>query len=72
MNIIYESLMNRKSVRVFEDRIVEESIKEAVLNAAFQAPTAGNQMLYSIIDVTDQNLKNELSITCDNQPFIAK
>lgn len=72
MNIIYESLMNRKSVRVFEDRPVEESIKEAVLNASFQAPTAGNQMLYSIIDVTDQNLKNELSVTCDNQPFIAK
>lgn len=72
MNIIYESLMNRKSVRMFEDRPVEESIKEAVLNAAFQAPTAGNQMLYSIIDVTDQKLKSELSITCDNQPFIAQ
>ncbi len=72
MNNIYESLLERKSVRVFEDRTVDEEIKNAVLNAAFQAPTAGNQMLYSIIDVTDQNLKNELALTCDNQPFIAK
>lgn len=28
--------------------------------------------LYSIIDVTDQELKNKLSILCDNQPFISK
>ncbi|MFH5836779.1 nitroreductase family protein [Proteiniclasticum sp. C24MP] len=72
MNQIYESLLSRKSVRVFEKRSVEDSIKEAVLHAAFQAPTAGNQMLYSIIDVTDEELKKKLSITCDNQRFIAE
>lgn len=36
------------------------------------APTAGNQQLYTILDVTDQSLKEKLAITCDNQPFIAK
>ncbi|MBO1266286.1 nitroreductase family protein [Proteiniclasticum sp. SCR006] len=72
MNPIYESLLSRKSVRVFEKRAVPDSIKEAVLNAAFQAPTAGNQMLYSIIDVTEENLKKKLSVTCDNQNFIAE
>lgn len=71
MNPIYESLLSRKSVRVFEKRDVPDSIKEAVLHAAFQAPTAGNQMLYSIIDVTEENLKKKLSVTCDNQGFIA-
>jgi FMN reductase (NADPH)/FMN reductase [NAD(P)H] len=29
-------------------------------------------MLYSIIDVTDQRIKDRLAITCDNQPFIAR
>ena len=29
-------------------------------------------MLYSILDVTDQALKDKLSETCDHQPFIAK
>ena len=29
-------------------------------------------MLYSILDVTDQALKDRLSETCDHQPFIAK
>lgn len=37
-----------------------------------QAPTAGNQMLYTILQITDQNLKERLAETCDHQPFIAK
>lgn len=72
MNVIYESLLDRRSVRAYEEKSVEDPIKTAILNAAFQAPTAGNQMLYSIIDVTDQQLKEKLAKTCDNQPFIAK
>ena len=42
------------------------------MEAACQAPTAGNQQLYTILDITDQALKNALAVTCDNQPFIAK
>lgn len=36
------------------------------------APTAGNQQLYTILDITDQALKEKLVKTCDNQPFIAQ
>jgi nitroreductase len=36
------------------------------------APTAGNQQLYTIIDITDDTLKEKLSVSCDNQPFISK
>lgn len=68
----YQTLMDRKSVRLFEDRPVDETIKSALFQAAFQAPTAGNQMLYTILDVTDPELKNRLAVTCDNQPFIGK
>lgn len=66
-----QTLMNRKSVRVFEDKPIEAEIKAAILGAAMRAPTAGNSMLYSIIDVTDQSIKNKLAETCDHQPFIA-
>lgn len=72
MNQTIKELQERKSVRVYEDREIEPEKKEAILEAALQAPTAGNMTLYSIIDVTDQNLKETLSKTCDNQPFIAK
>ncbi len=71
MNEIINSLHTRKSVRVFENTSVTPEAKQALLNAALQAPTAGNQIMYSIIDVTDQALKDKLAVSCDNQPFIA-
>jgi nitroreductase len=43
MNPIYESLMNRKSTRVFEKKTIEPNLKSHILEAAFQAPTAGAQ-----------------------------
>ncbi len=71
MNDIIKSLLERKSVRAFQDREVDKAIKDMLIEATLNAPTAGNQILYSIIDINDQNLKKELSVSCDNQPFIA-
>ena len=71
MNKIIESLMNRKSVRVFEKREISQENKELILKAGTAAPTAGNQQLYTILDINDQGLKDKLAVTCDNQPFIA-
>ena len=71
MNEILRSLHERKSVRVYEDRPIEAEVKQAVLEAALQAPTAGNMALYTILDITDPELKTALSKSCDNQPFIA-
>ena len=71
MNEVIRQLHERKSVRAFEDRPIAPEIKRAVLEAAMAAPTAGNQQMYTIIDVTDPALKQSLSVTCDNQPFIA-
>ncbi len=48
MNDTLRLLYGRKSVRVFEDRPVPEEFKRLILRAAFEAPTAGNQMLYTI------------------------
>ena len=65
-----EQLKNRRSVRVFEDRGIDEECVIAILDAACQAPTAGNQQLYTIIRVTDPALLERLSESCDHQPFI--
>ena len=72
MNETIRQLYERKSVRAFEDKEISAEDKSAILRAAAEAPTAGNQQLYTILDITDQNLKDQLAITCDNQPFIAK
>lgn len=37
-----------------------------------RAPTAGNLMLYSILEVKDPAIKEKLAVSCDNQPFIAR
>lgn len=72
MNQVMQVLLNRKSVRAYEDRRISEEAKAEILRATLRAPTAGNMMLYSIIEVKDQNAKDTLAKTCDNQPFIAK
>lgn len=65
-------LMSRKSIREFTDQKISFDHKQMILAAATQAPTAGNQQLYTILDITDQKLKEALVDTCDHQPFIAK
>jgi len=72
MNPTLELLLDRKSVRAYEDREVNREVKDAIIAAALRAPTAGNMMLYSIIEVQDQSIKDTLAETCDHQPFIAK
>ena len=71
MNEVLRQLHERKSVRVYEDRPIEGEVKQAVLEAAIQAPSAGNMALYTILDITDAEMKQKLSVSCDNQPFIA-
>ena len=71
MNEVIRQLHARKSVRVYEDRPIEEAEKRAILEAAIQAPSAGNMALYTILDITDPRMKKDLSVSCDNQPFIA-
>lgn len=66
-----KELNERKSVRVFLDKEISSEAKAAIINAACQAPTAGNQQLYTIIDVISQEIKEKLVKTCDNQQFIA-
>lgn len=72
MNEVIRQLFARKSVRAFTGEKITAEQKRCILESAMQAPSAGNQQLYTIIDVTDQQLKDALATTCDNQPFIAK
>lgn len=71
MNEVIEQLSARKSVRAFTDEAVCAADRLAILAAAAQAPTAGNQQLYTILEITDPALKKTLSESCDHQPFIA-
>lgn len=69
-NKITELLKIRKSTRAFSKQPITKEIKDLIIESAFQAPTAGNQQLYTILDITDKELLHTLSILCDHQPFI--
>lgn len=69
-NPILSALAARKSVRVFTGEAVTAPERTAILQAAFEAPTAGNQQLYTILDITDPALRRTLAELCDHQPFI--
>lgn len=72
MNDTLKVIQQRRSTRKYADTPILAAEKDAILQAAMRAPTAGNMMLYTIIEVEDQALKDQLAVTCDNQPFIAK
>jgi len=72
MNEVLRTIHGRCSLRKFAGRLIDKDTKNALFEAAMRAPTAGNQMLYAMIDITDQVIKERLAVLCDNQPFIAK
>lgn len=72
MNKTIETLLNRGSLRTYKNEKVSKEHLDIVLQCAMRAPTAGNMMTYSIIVIENQELKDKLAVSCDNQPFIAK
>ena len=72
MDPIIRSLFDRRSVRAYTSEDIPEEAVRLILDAAAQAPTAGNQQLYTILNITDPDKKRRLSESCDHQPFIAE
>lgn len=72
MNDIIQALYARKSTRVFTEEDISKEEKATILNASLQAPTAGCQLLYTILDITDREKKERLADLCDRQAFIAR
>lgn len=72
MNETLRLIHERQSLRGYDERPVERATVDAIIGAAMRAPTAGNLMLYSILEIEDGEIKEKLAVSCDNQPFIAR
>lgn len=72
MNDVIKTLQKRVSLRKYKNTPIKDEDLDIIIKSAMNAPTAGNMMLYSIIVIKDEETKKKLSITCDNQPFMAK
>ena len=71
-NETIELINNRRTIRAYNSKPLTEQEENIIIHAAMRAPTAGNLMLYSVLKISDQKLKDKLAVTCDNQPHIAK
>ena len=70
MNDVIKNINNRVSLRRYKNKEISKEHLDIIIDSAIKAPTAGNMMMYSILKITDEKLKETLSQTCDNQPFI--
>jgi FMN reductase (NADPH)/FMN reductase [NAD(P)H] len=72
LNETLRLLHARRSTRVYDQAPLSAEEKQAIAHAALRAPTGGNMVLYTMIEIEDQELKDRLAVTCDDQPFIAR
>lgn len=72
MNPILEAIEKRQSLRNFGGPAVTDEERAMILHAAMRAPTAGNMMMYSVIQIRSKETLQTLAETCDHQPFIGK
>ena len=49
----FQMILDRKSVRDFLERDVEEEKRQKIYQAILAAPTTENMMMYSVISVND-------------------
>jgi len=62
MNTI-ETMMNRRSVRTWEDKPVPDKIVKKILAAAMQAPSARNQQAWQFIVLNEREILNKAAQT---------
>lgn len=72
MSDTISELAARISVRAFDGTPLSAAERAAILSSAVQAPSAGCQQLYTILDITDAGIRAHLADLCDHQPFVAK
>ncbi|MFN4089789.1 MAG: NADPH-dependent oxidoreductase [Alphaproteobacteria bacterium] len=65
-------LHGRVSVRRYTDRPVDDAHVEAILRAAFRAPTSSNIQSYSVVIVRDADTLKRLSVVTSNQRHVAQ
>nr|WP_321409764.1 NADPH-dependent oxidoreductase [uncultured Carboxylicivirga sp.] len=69
MNIL-NTLTQRRSIRKYSDKDIDQSLLDEILEAGVRTSTTGNMQVYSIIVTRDAKKKEELAPCHFNQPMI--
>lgn len=69
---VIEQLTNHKSIRQYTDKPVKETVLNDIIHATQCAPSWINGQQYSIISITDQALREDITSLAGNQAYIAQ
>lgn len=70
MGAITQAISERRSIRKFLDKPVNEEIIAQIITAGQQAPSRGNSQPWHFVVVNDKSIKAELYEACYNQQLI--
>ena len=71
MNTTIETMLNRRTIRAFTDEPIPEDVLDTLLKVANLSANSNGMSQYSIIEVSDPNLKEQLAEIC-LQPYVAQ
>jgi len=72
MNSLSDILLNRRTIRKYSDRPVDDTLLNDLLLKGCRASTTGNMQVYSIIITRDSIRKKELAPFHFNQPMVTQ
>ena len=67
---VFTAISQRKSVRAYKDRKIDEDTLSRVLEAGRIAPSAGNRQDWKFIVVTDGETRKKLAVAARGQMFL--
>lgn len=72
MDKIFEILINRRTIRKYSERDVDDALLNKILAAGIRASTTGNMQVYSIIVTRDDEIKKQLLPLHFNQKMVTE
>lgn len=70
MNPVIQLLAQHRSIRRFKPDPLQAEQVEAIVRSAQMASSSSNVQAYSVIGVTNPELKRELAVLCGNQRYV--
>jgi len=68
---VFDTLINRVTIRQFTDRQISDELLQAMLDASRRSATSSNLQTYSLVVVRDQDTKDELAVLAGNQKHVS-
>ena len=67
-----EAILNRRSIRKYKDKKIDDKLINKIIEAGVWAPSAGNLQSWKVIVVKDHQIRVQLAVACYIREFIAE